>query len=84
MTKVQSQRSKYANVDIDELLQERRLVAVIWSVGDVQEVRPDLTDDQAWQVLKECDRQQDCEAGFTWSHIDTVANNLFGPPYDNN
>jgi hypothetical protein len=64
-------------IDIDELLTQRRQIAVIWGVEDVQHVRPDLNDDQAWEVLKECRDRHDCELGFTWDLIECVAGMLF-------
>ena len=66
-----------AELDVHQLLAARRQVAVIWSVEDVQAVRPDLTCDQAWEVLEECRRKHDCEWGFTWTHLETVADDLF-------
>jgi hypothetical protein len=64
-------------IDVHELLRQRRQVAVIWSVEDVQEVRPDLTDDQAWEVLQRCHDKHDCELGLTWTTIEIVADGLF-------
>ena len=66
-----------AQIDIEQLLRQRRQVAAIWSVEDVQEVRPDLTDDQAWEVLQRCYRRHDCELGLTWTTIEIVADDLF-------
>jgi hypothetical protein len=63
--------------DIHEFLARRRQVAVIWCVEDVQGVRPHLTDDQAWEVLQQCRRVHDCEVGFNWLLIETVADDLF-------
>lgn len=64
-------------IDVHQLLAARREVAVIWSIEDVQEVRPDLTDDQAWEVLKRCYDKHDCEGGFTWQYIEDVADIMF-------
>ena len=75
-----SVRKGVASIDIDGLLLERRQIAVIWSVEDVQEVRSDLSDDQAWQVLQACDRRHDSEVGLTWFVIETVAADLFPKP----
>ena len=77
---VNSVRKQSAELDIHALLEERRQVAVIWCVEDVQYVRPDLGDDQAWQVLQRCKRLHDCELGFTWLLIETVADDLFPAP----
>lgn len=42
--------------------------------------RPDLSDDQAWEVLQECERVHDAELGFTWLLIETVAEENFPRP----
>lgn len=67
-------------LDINSVLANRRQVAVIWSIEDVQEVRPDLNDDQAWEVLKRCRDAHDCEFGFTWILIEDVAEATFPEP----
>lgn len=56
-----------------------REIAVVWSVEDVQEIRPDLTDEQAWQVLQFCERHHDAGDGINWHAIDFAAEHLFGP-----
>ena len=66
-----------ALIDIHDLLTERRQVAVLWSTEDVQSVRPDLDDDQAWEVLQRCRKVHDCDIGFNWLLIETVADDLF-------
>jgi hypothetical protein len=62
---------------VDELLARNRQVAVIRCIEDVQSVRPDLNDDQAWSVLKQCREVHDCELGFNWLLIETVADDLY-------
>lgn len=69
-----------APLDVHQLLADRRQIAVIWSIEDVQSVRPDLTGDQAWQVLRRCERVHDCEIGFNWLLIETIADDLFPEP----
>jgi hypothetical protein len=68
-------------VDIDrhDLLRKNRQIAHLWGIEDVQDVRGDLTEDQAWQVLQECDRRLDSTLGITWENIEFVADDLFGP-----
>lgn len=65
------------DIDIHALLESRRQVAVIWSVEDVQEIRPDLNDDKAWEVLLRCRKVHDCEVGFSWELIEFVADDLY-------
>ena len=64
-------------IDVHDLLAKRRQVAIIWSTEDVQQVRPDLDDDQAWKVLQECHRCHDCEVGFTWLLVEMTAEELY-------
>jgi len=66
-----------ADIDFHALLAKRRQVAVIWSTEDVQGIRSDLTDEQAWEVLQQCRRFHDCEIGFNWLLIETVADDMF-------
>jgi hypothetical protein len=45
----------------------------------MQSVRPDLSDDQCREVLRECSRSLDAEAGINWGVITAVADDLFPP-----
>jgi hypothetical protein len=63
---------------IDELLEYRRQIAMRWSIEDVQEIRPDLDDDQAWEVLKAADRYHDASNGIHWDVLACHADMLFG------
>jgi hypothetical protein len=56
----------------------RKIAAGIWAIEDVQGVRPDLTADQAWQVLEEAGDKHDAEYGICWTTLECVAQNLFG------
>jgi hypothetical protein len=69
---------KRKTIDIHELLAERRQIALIWSTDDVQELRPDLSDDQCWEVLQDVDRHKDAELGITWLTLELAAKHLFG------
>ena len=72
-----SRKTDYSKIDIDELLKQRRQIAAIWGTDDIREVPPDLTDDQAWKVLKECNRRHDCNDGLTWDFIEVIADAVF-------
>lgn len=65
------------HADIHTALAPKRQVAVIWSMQDVQSIRPDLTDDQAWGVLQRCRLVHDCETGFNWLFIEAVAGGMY-------
>jgi hypothetical protein len=53
-----------------------------WSIEDVQGERPDLTDEQAREVLAAMDRQHDAEIGINWQFIQDIADMLFDEPED--
>lgn len=42
------------DVDIGELLADHQANGIIWDIEHVKDQRPDLSDDQAWEVLREC------------------------------
>lgn len=65
------------DLEIHDLLATRREVAVIWCVEDVQEIRPDLTDGQCWEVLKVVRRNHDCTIGINWDVLKCQADLLF-------
>lgn len=63
---------------IQALLATRKQIAIIFSIDDVHDVRPDLTDDQAWHLLQEVERHHDAEFGVNWELLEHVALRLFG------
>lgn len=67
-------------IDIDEVLASRRHIAHIWCVEDVLQVRPDLNDDQAWEVLQEVRRRLDSDIGISWLTLEVRADDLFPRP----
>jgi hypothetical protein len=69
-------------IDIYNMLAHRREIAIVWNTHDVKEVRPDLTDDQAWEVLQQVERQNDANIGVNWHTLECAAEELFGPPPD--
>jgi hypothetical protein len=58
-------------------LRETRQVAIHWGIEDVQNVRPDLNADQAYDVLLECERKHDANWGLTWTFLKDIADELF-------
>ncbi len=49
------------DVDIHELLADHQAIGIVWDIGHVKDQRPDLTEEQAWEVLHaiEYDRLND-------------------------
>ncbi len=67
-------------MDISRLsrrLAREGMIAIFWSIEDVQEVRPDLTAEQAFEVLKQCEAEHDALVGLSWDIIEIHAENLF-------
>ena len=54
-----------------------------WHFTDVQDVRPDLTNDQAREVLQAVKHNEDANLGVTWETISIFAESLFPLPNPN-
>jgi hypothetical protein len=65
--------------DLDEALEDLRQVAIIWTTDHVQEIRPDLSDDQSWEVLKTCRARWGSCQGIDWEAIEKTAEEMYGP-----
>jgi len=65
---------------VHRLLAHYGRIAAIWGVEDVQGIRPDLTADQAWEVLEEIGDKHDAEWGITWTTLETMADDMFDRP----
>lgn len=55
----------------------KKQIAIIWSVVDVQGLRPDLTDEQAMEVLKSAKSKHDADIGVNWDTLRIVADSLY-------
>jgi hypothetical protein len=72
------------NSFVHRLLAKHRKIAAIWCAEDVQGIRPDLTADQAWEVLERVGDKHDAEHGISWTTLECVAEDLFGYVSDTN
>lgn len=59
------------------MMEEERVIGLLWNIQDVRSLRPDLTDDQAWKVLQIVDDQKDATLGITWDTLSWAADDLF-------
>ena len=66
--------------DAHAILAARRQIAAVWSIEDVQEIRPDLTDEQAWDVLQAVHRHHDAALGINWDVLDYHADSCSAMP----
>ena len=57
-----------------------KTIAIEWCIDDVQNVRPYLTDEQAWEVLKAIVDRHDANIGVNWDYIEAVADDMFDEP----
>ncbi len=71
-----------SHTNLHPMLWPRREIAVVWTTEDVEELRPDLTADQCWKVLQECERTHDAGDGINWHALDATAEAMFGPKPD--
>jgi hypothetical protein len=75
-------RSEPHDIDIHAILAKRREIAVIWCIEDVQEVRPDLTHAQCWEVLEQAEQEHNADIGISWDVLQMHASDLFGQAPD--
>jgi hypothetical protein len=66
--------------EIRSILAERRQIAILWTVDDVQAVRPDLDEDQAWKVLQRVEQEHDGSYGVTFDTIESASRERFPDP----
>ncbi len=59
-------------------LAEMQTIATLWTTRDVQFYRPELTDEQAWQVLQQCQAKDPGGYKMSFRFINRIANKLFG------
>jgi hypothetical protein len=62
---------------VSHILADQRQIADIWAIEDVQELRPDLTDDQAWEVLRHVRHHHSRERGITRDTVRAAAREVF-------
>jgi hypothetical protein len=66
------------DIDVHAVLATRHQIAAIWSIEDVQEVRPDLTEEQCRDALEATRRYHDATVGINWDVLSCHADMLFG------
>lgn len=63
--------------EIREILAERKQVAILWGVEDVQAVRPDLSKEQSWEVLQRAEDRHDPAIGINANSLAMHAEEMF-------
>ena len=52
-------------------------IEILWHIDDVKEIRPDLTDAEARDILRHAKDQHDAAIGITWDVLAVHADYLF-------
>ena len=52
-------------------------IAIYWHIEDIQSIRSDLTDEQAYIVLQHLKENHDANLGINWEVIEIVADILY-------
>ncbi len=58
-------------------------VSIVWSVEDVLQVRPDLSREQAREVLTKVEKNHDAAVGVSWDTLSYIAEVLYGEAPEN-
>lgn len=64
-------------VEQDHVLQKEDAIFIEWCIDDVKEVRPDLDDEQAWDVLQMVKDNHDATIGISWDTLEYAADHLY-------
>ena len=67
-----------AIIHVQDLLAERGQIASIWGIDDVLILRPDLSLEQAWDVLQQAENYHDANIGINWEVLNCHASHLCG------
>ena len=66
-----------AKLDFGYGYNETNSIAIVWSISDVKEQRPDLSDDECMEVLEYQERKHDASMGVSWDTLEWCAEHLF-------
>ncbi|MBA4068169.1 MAG: hypothetical protein C0501_31610 [Isosphaera sp.] len=64
-------------LDLRAVLAGQHAIALIWDADMLRSRHPHLTAEQAWEALRECERNYTAEAGLTWDDVSEVVNDRF-------
>jgi hypothetical protein len=67
-------------LDIEALLTANRLIGIVWNVQLVLDERPNLTEDQAWTILRACQPRYEEVTNPMRETIRHLADELFPKP----
>jgi hypothetical protein len=64
-------------VEQDHVLQKEDAIFIEWCIDDVKDVREDLDDDQAMEVLEYVKDNHDATIGVSWETLQSAADLLY-------
>lgn len=64
-------------LDQYELVDKRYAMAIVWQIDDVLSIRPDLTEEQAGEVLGRVEDCHDASIGVSWDTLEIIADEMF-------
>ena len=64
-------------LDQYELVDKRYAMAIVWQIDDVLSIRPDLTEEQAGEVLGRVEDCHDASIGVSWDTLKIIADEMF-------
>lgn len=70
-------------LDQYELVDKRYAMAIVWQVDDVLSIRPDLTEEQAGEVLGRVEDCHDASIGVSWDTLQIVAEDMYPEEEEN-
>ena len=73
-------REAINELDQFELVDKRYAMAIVWQVDDVLSIRPDLTEEQAGEVLGRVEDVHDASIGVSWDTLTWCADDLYPEP----
>ena len=81
-TSDEAEQERMAEAAHDYVMQDHVLanddsISIEWCIDDVKEVRPDLDDGQARDVLQLVEEDHDANVGVNWDTLECAANALF-------
>ncbi len=81
-TSDEAEQKRMAEAAHDYVMQDHVLanddsISIEWCIDDVKEVRPDLDDEQAWDVLQMVKDNHDATIGISWDTLEYAADHLY-------
>lgn len=64
-------------VEQDHVLQKQDAIFIEWCIDDVKDIREDLDDEQAMEVLEFVKDKHDATLGITWDTLEYAVDHLF-------